>query len=73
MNNNGTIVSGSLGSGDLTIVAGAGRTLDLDGTFGNGIVRATGNGFLGGGADVDLVIDGPLSDAFGGLWLVAWA
>ncbi len=66
LTNDGTINVGFLGGGTIRLNALGGGTLDLDGVGGNGVLDADANGFLGGEATANLIIDGPLTDAFGG-------
>ena len=72
LSNDGTISPGFLGAGSLVIKATNG-TIDLDGTSGNGVVRATASGFLSGPGNALLRFEGNISDAFDGTMEIAAA
>ncbi len=71
--NDGVITASVLGAGTLTLQATDNKTIDLDGSFGNGEVRASADQFLGGVGTATLNINAPLSDAFDGTAVIGRA
>ncbi len=64
--NDGTITASLLGAGTLTLQSEDNKTFDLDGSFGDGVIRAAADGLFGGVAASTLNINGALSDNFDG-------